>query len=857
MYYRVPSIVNLVLEELRNSELFADQGKQRTEKALSADNAGSWCCEELPQIIHDAFPCSPPLLPVLGNILSVWFSLKQLKFHHRVWQRWSQKYGNLLGLRLGFVNILVVSGNKNVKEVLSREVFDGRPSGFFYMMRSFGKKLGIVFSDGATWTKTRRAVIKALKNFSHGSSSMENNIGEEVSALIEVIKENAGKPIIVNDMFDVAIVNIVWKLVAGKRSETIDYHKATLDIQNPRDVIDKLLIDTLEKQSETCVETVSNTIVFMLLYLVRAPEVRTRLQDEIDRVVGTTRLPSLSDRSRMVYTEAVILETLRISSVAAVGIPHMALQDATLGEYVIPKGTFVLLAIHDLHNGCHWNNPHEFRPERFLTKEGNLIQSDWLMPFGYGKRRCIGEGLARSELFLFTTYLLQRFHLKIPEEDPLPSTEPHDGVTLSARKFRVIFQRRHSCIFIMAVDFFQQSYPNSTIMFDLSSVYIGSACVAVFINNVLIDVFTYNNRITFGIFLSLSTMIVISVCNIGWEEFPKTVAYNLNLAAIGLVAIGCTIQQSSYYGLTGCLPPRYTQAIDGQVENTNFGVLKLQSPTLPLSPDENVEFGVCYSNPVYAPNQLASSAPPAEMTGDGVKSTPDVAILAPSEDTPVLGTDTLATAPAASSPLNSHRWAVARTIYPYMVSIGLVYFTTLSLYPGIAAEVPSCRLGSWMAIILMSTFNLFDFIGKIAAAWPYEWSRSQLLMASGLRLFLVPLFLLCASPRQSPHIVGDMYPILFSVALGFTNGLFGSVPMIIAPSRVARENREIVGNLMTLSYNGGLLTGTTVSYTLNNMLGPPTASPCRFIYPTPPLPTIPPLVTTAASNITMLLSSVH
>ncbi|XP_050671896.1 farnesoate epoxidase-like isoform X2 [Leptidea sinapis] len=389
------------------------------------------------------------------------------------------------------------------------------------MMRSFGKKLGIVFSDGATWTKTRRAVIKALKNFSHGSSSMENNIGEEVIALIEVIKENVGKPIIVNDMFDVAIVNIVWKLVAGKRydlkdgklrrlcdlitrsfkvvnmsgglltfmpflrhvipnligynelraihngiykfiSETIDYHKATLDTKNPRDVIDKLLIDTLEKQSETftdeelqvtCrdlleagVETVSNTIVFMLLYLVRAPEVRTRLQDEIDRVVGTTRLPSLSDRSRMVYTEAVILETLRISSVAAVGIPHMALQDATLGEYVIPKGTFVLLAIHDLHNGCHWNNPHEFRPERFLTKEGNLIQSDWLMPFGYGKRRCIGEGLARSELFLFTTYLLQRFHLKIPEEDPLPSTEPHDGVTLSARKFRVIFQRRHSCM---------------------------------------------------------------------------------------------------------------------------------------------------------------------------------------------------------------------------------------------------------------------------------------------------------------------------------------------------------------------------------------------------------------------------
>ncbi|KAI5645413.1 nucleoside transporter domain-containing protein [Phthorimaea operculella] len=131
------------------------------------------------------------------------------------------------------------------------------------------------------------------------------------------------------------------------------------------------------------------------------------------------------------------------------------------------------------------------------------------------------------------------------------------------------------------------------------------------------------------------------------------------------------------------------------------------------------------------------------------------------------------------------RWAVARAIYPYMVSIGLVYFTTLSLYPGISSEVPSCRLGTWMPIILMSAFNLFDFIGK-------------------------------------------MYPIMFSVILGFTNGLFGSVPMIMAPSRVGREHREIAGNMMTLSYNGGLLSGSLVSYLLLSMLGEPSPyDPCE------------------------------
>lgn len=74
--------------------------------------------------------------------MSVWLGLKRLKYHHAVWRQWSHKYGDILGLRLGAVNMVVVSGRDRIKEVLSRDVFDGRPNGFFYMMRSFGKKLG-------------------------------------------------------------------------------------------------------------------------------------------------------------------------------------------------------------------------------------------------------------------------------------------------------------------------------------------------------------------------------------------------------------------------------------------------------------------------------------------------------------------------------------------------------------------------------------------------------------------------------------------------------------------------------------------------------------------------------------------
>ncbi|CAH0729734.1 unnamed protein product, partial [Brenthis ino] len=464
-----------------------------------------------------AYPPGPPLIPFIGNLLSVWINLRKLKNHHILWQNWSQKYGNILGLRLGFVNVVIVFGKDLIREVSTREVFDGRPNGLFYLMRSFGKKLGIVFNDGPTWNKTRRMVLKCLKNCGYSLRSMENTISIECKALVELRMADEGKPVIVNHMFDVSVVNILWKLVAGKRYDLKDKqlrvlcdlitrtfkvgdmsggllnflpflrhiipnligytelevihkqiyeflnnilkeHQATIDVKNPRDVIDMLLIEMMDQQKETfsyeelqviCldlleagIETVSNTAVFMLLYIVRNQEIQKKLQREIDTEIGHSRQPTLNDRSRMIYTEAVLLETLRISSVAAVGIPHMALEDAKLGNYVIPKGTILLLAMHDLQNGEHWKVPKSFRPERFLTEEGNIIQDEWLMPFGSGKRRCIGEGLARSELFMFLTHLLQKFNLKLPEGDPLPSTDPIDGVTLSARDFKIVFEPR-------------------------------------------------------------------------------------------------------------------------------------------------------------------------------------------------------------------------------------------------------------------------------------------------------------------------------------------------------------------------------------------------------------------------------
>lgn len=107
----------------------------------------------------------------------------------------------------------------------------------------------------------------------------------------------------------------------------------------------------------------------------------------------------------------------------------------------------------------------------------------------------------------------------------------------------------------------------------------------------------------------------------------------------------------------------------------------------------------------------------------------------------------------------------------------------------------------------MFTFNTCDVVGKVLAAVPYAWSRRQLILMSTLRAFLIPLLLLCVAPRKNPTIAGELPAFIFTAALGVSNGLAGSLPIILAPSKVAAPLKELTGNIMTISYMVGLTTG--------------------------------------------------
>ncbi|KAF7254019.1 Steroid 17-alpha-hydroxylase/17,20 lyase, partial [Varanus komodoensis] len=168
--------------------------------------------------------------------------------------------------------------------------------------------------------------------------------------------------------------------------------------------------------------------------------VQQKIHDELEKVLSFNRYPLLKDRQHLPYLEATISEVLRIQPVAPLLIPHEALEDTSIGEYIIPKGTHVIINLWSIHHDeKEWDKPKEFNPGRFLDEDGNRIYSPSpsYFPFGAGIRVCLGEALAKMELFLFLAWTLQRFTLSVPEGHVLPEPVGKFGVVLQAPEFKV------------------------------------------------------------------------------------------------------------------------------------------------------------------------------------------------------------------------------------------------------------------------------------------------------------------------------------------------------------------------------------------------------------------------------------
>lgn len=186
-------------------------------------------------------------------------------------------------------------------------------------------------------------------------------------------------------------------------------------------------------------ESTASTIMWFLLYMLHNPTVQENIYNEITAKIGTRCLPSMADKPKLVYLNAVILETFRMSNVVPTGQRREVSASFEVHGFTIPKGCAVWplnFLIH--HDKKIWGDPENFRPERFIGSDGTLQTPDQLIPFGIGKRICIGEGLARMELFLFLSAMCQRFKFVAADtSQELPTLEKCFAAVCSPRDFHI------------------------------------------------------------------------------------------------------------------------------------------------------------------------------------------------------------------------------------------------------------------------------------------------------------------------------------------------------------------------------------------------------------------------------------
>ncbi|KAM6981201.1 1,25-dihydroxyvitamin D(3) 24-hydroxylase, mitochondrial [Aplochiton taeniatus] len=211
------------------------------------------------------------------------------------------------------------------------------------------------------------------------------------------------------------------------------------DIYRNSHLSKKELYATITELQIGGVETTANSMLWAIFNLSRNPAAQQRLLEEIIEVVPARENPCGEHMKSMPFLKACLKESMRVSPSVPFTSRTMD-KDTVLGDYAIPKGTVLMINTHALgSNEEYFDNGKQFKPERWL-RESSTINPFAHVPFGIGKRMCIGRRLAELQLQLALCWMVRDYEIVATDNEPLDVI--HSGLLVPNRELPVAFVKR-------------------------------------------------------------------------------------------------------------------------------------------------------------------------------------------------------------------------------------------------------------------------------------------------------------------------------------------------------------------------------------------------------------------------------
>lgn len=192
-------------------------------------------------------------------------------------------------------------------------------------------------------------------------------------------------------------------------------------------------------------DTTTSSLTWFVLYMALYQAEQKKVHEELDRVVGTDRALCWDDHEKLPYLQATVCEVIRHAFPLPI-VGRTATRDTKIQGYKIPQGTTVLFNTWFIsYDPREWDEPESFRPERFLGSDGNFVgwnASTKFVPFGAGRRSCLGQTLAKMNLFVIASNVMHRFRLEIPKGGPAPSMEAAPGSVRYPKQYQIVARKR-------------------------------------------------------------------------------------------------------------------------------------------------------------------------------------------------------------------------------------------------------------------------------------------------------------------------------------------------------------------------------------------------------------------------------